>query len=168
MAWGQIANLKGVQGDPGPTGGTGPKGDQGDPGPAGVDGKGIQIAGSVANYAALPTDLTVGDAGKGYLNNANGQLYIWDGAAFPPESSGVAFKGDKGDTGAKGDPGDMGPAGPTGDTGPKGDPGNVGPNGVRGNTWYTGNGGPPVEGIVGSQVGDLYLDRTSGEVYLLS
>lgn len=78
------------------TGNTGP---QGDPGPAGES---IEIAGSVATYGDLPDDLTSGDAGKGYLVEADGLLYIWDGTAFPTNGNGVAFKGDKGDPGNDG------------------------------------------------------------------
>ena len=71
-------------------------------GPRGEDGAGIEIAGSVATYADLPTNLTVGDAGKAYLVEANGLLYIWDGAQFPTEENGVEFRGPQGDPGAQG------------------------------------------------------------------
>lgn len=77
----------------------------GNEGPAGADGAGIEIAGSVATYAALPTGLGPSDAGKGYLVQADGLLYIWSGTAFPTNGNGVAFKGDPGEPGAPGSPG---------------------------------------------------------------
>ncbi len=44
--------------------------------------------------------------------------------------------------------------------GPKGD------QGPRGVSWFTGNGAPGT--IANSQAGDLYLDLTTGDVYVLS
>lgn len=88
MAWtvsGNIRGPQGIQGVPGTKGDTG------------AAGTGIAIAGTVATYAALPSGLGAGDAGKGYLVTADGLLYIWDGSAFPADHAGVAFKGDKGD-----------------------------------------------------------------------
>ena len=169
MAWTQQGNIRGPKGD------KGDKGDQGDPG---ADGKGISIAGSAPTYAALPTGLGAGDAGKGYLVQADGLLYIWTGSAFPANGSGVAFKGDKGgkgdkgdkgdtgtkgDTGAKGDTGNQGIAGPKGD---KGDNGDAGVPGASGSRWFTGTGAPGAVG--GAVVGDLYLDTASGDIYALS
>jgi hypothetical protein len=140
-------------------------GPQGDTGPAGADGAGIEIAGTVANYAALPTNLTSADAGKAYMVTdggayADGLLYIWDGNAFPAEGSGVAFQGPAGPTGPKGDTGD------TGLQGPQGDPGTAGSDGARGSVWFTGAGSP--SGVTGSVAGDMYLDTTNGDVYQLS
>lgn len=74
-------------------------------GPQGADGQGIEIAGSVATYSALPVNLTSADAGKGFLVQANGLLYIWDGSAFPAESQGVEFRGQDGLPGSEGAPG---------------------------------------------------------------
>ena len=84
MAWGQVGNIRGPQG---PQGAAGAKGD---PGERGADGTGIQIAGNVANYAALPSNLGLADAGKGYLNDADGKLYIWSGTAFPANGAGTS------------------------------------------------------------------------------
>ena len=53
--------------------------------------------------------------------------------------------------------------GPQGDPGPQGEPGS---QGSRGNGWFTGSGAPTT--IPGSMPGDLYLDHTSGDVYVLS
>ena len=118
MAWQVQGNLRGPQG---------PKGDQGDPGPRGEDGAGIEISGSVATYGDLPTGLGPGDAGAGYLVEADGKLYIWTGTAFPANGAGVEFRGPEGPQGPKGDKGDKGDPG---DPGPKGDPGNTGSPGT--------------------------------------
>lgn len=142
MPWGQIANIRGPQGDPGP---------------AGQDGAGVEIAGSVATYGDLPGALGSADAGDGYLVNADGLLYVWDGTAFPPDGSGVQFRGPQGDQGIQG---------PQGDPGPAGDPGAQGDPGVRGSQWFTGSGAPTT--IVGSLPGDFYLDVTDGTVYELT
>ena len=193
MAWSTIGNIKGpkgdtgdqgiqgVKGDTGTAGGQGiqgPKGDpgiqgiQGVPGTAGADGKGISIAGSAATYAALPSNLGPADAGKGYLVDADGKLYIWNGTAFPANGSGVAFQGPKGDTGpqgATGSTGGQGIQGVKGDTGAAGTPGatgSTGATGPRGSKWYTGAGIP--SGIGGSIPGDMYLDTITGIVYELT
>lgn len=101
------AGTAGAQGPTGPAGAQGPMGPEG---PAGVDGAGIAITGSVANYAALPSTLGPVDAGNAYLVDADGKLYIWSGTAFPPNGSGVDFRGPTGPTGPQG------PAGPAGST----------------------------------------------------
>lgn len=163
MAWTQQGNIRGPQGL---------KGDKGDQGNPGADGKGISIAGSAPTYAALPGGLGAGDAGKGYLVQADGLLYIWTGSAFPANGSGVAFKGDKGDKGDTGTKGDTGAKGDTGNqgiagtAGAKGDKGDAGVAGASGSRWFTGTGAPGAVG--GAVVGDLYLDTDSGNVYVLS
>lgn len=163
MAWGQIASIKGPQGDQGPQGPQGIQGIQGVQGIPGQDGAGIEIAGSVATYGDLPTGLTSANAGEGYLVQADGKLYIWDGSAFPANGAGVEFRGPKGDTGATGPQGDTGPQGIQGIQGIQGV---QGPSGSRGNTWFTGSGAPGT--IVGAVVDDLYLDIDSGTVYKLA
>lgn len=67
-----------------------PKGDKGD------DGAGISIAGTVADYASLPSGLGSGDAGNAYFVTADGLLYIWSGSAFPADGSGTVFQGPAG------------------------------------------------------------------------
>lgn len=187
MAWTAVGSLKGPkgdQGDPGAQGIQGPKGDQGIQGiqglqgtqgiqgPAGADGadgKGIEIAGSAATYAALPSNLGPGDAGKGYLVNSDGKLYIWDGTQFPADGSGVAFQGPKGDQGVQGEPGVQGlqgVQGPKGDPGDPGDTGAAGATGARGSMWFVGAGVP--SGVAGSVIGDMYLDTQTGDVYQLN
>lgn len=160
MPWGQVVNLRGPQGPQGPTGAQGPAGAQG---PQGEAGAGIAIAGSVATYAALPTGLGSADAGDGYLVQADGLLYIWDGSAFPANGSGVAFQGPAGPTGPAGA---TGPTGPTGATGSAGATGATGATGPRGSKWFVGAGAPST--VSGSQVGDFYLDSTDGAVYELT
>lgn len=70
-----------------------PKGDKGD------DGKGVSIAGTVDTYSLLPTGLGPTDSGKGYFVTADGDLYVWDGSAFPADGAGIAFQGPPGATG---------------------------------------------------------------------
>ncbi|MES1927554.1 collagen-like protein [Salinisphaera sp. T31B1] len=118
MAWAVTGNIKG------------PKGDQGEQGPKGApgeDGAGIQIAGSVADYASLPTGLGAEDSGQGYLVESDGLLYIWTGSNFPADGNGVSFRGPMGEQGEQGPKGDKGD---TGATGPKGDTGNAGADGT--------------------------------------
>ena len=136
MAWGQVANIRGPQGPQGP---------------AGEDGAGVAIAGNVATYAALPSNLGPADAGDGYLVDADGLLYIWSGTALPAQGSGVAFRG---------------PQGPQGIQGPTGATGATGSTGPRGSKWFTGTGAPTT--VSGSAVGDFYLDVADGTVYELT
>lgn len=98
MAWIQRGNLKGPKGDTGAQGergpegpqGTpgvqGPKGDKGEPGERGpkgeqgapgVDGKGIEVAGQVPTWSALPTGLSKKDAGKAFIVEDEGDLYVF-------------------------------------------------------------------------------------------
>ena len=133
------AGPEGPAGEQGPLGPAGPEGPQGPRGPQGEDGKGISIAGQVATYEDLPTDLTAEDAGQGYLVEADGRLYVWSGEAFPADGDGTEFQG---------------PAGPEG------------PAGVQGTLWFTGSGAPGE--VPGSRPGDLYLDTDTGTYYTLS
>jgi hypothetical protein len=110
-------------------------------GPPGADGTSVKIVGSVTDVAALPTGLTVDDAGDGYITSDNGHLHVWDGDSFNDVGS---IKGPKGDTGL------------TGQTGP------------RGSMWFSGNGVPTAGNTVGSVAGDMYLDRDTGDVYRLN
>lgn len=124
---------KGDTGDEGPQGPKGDKGDKGDTGdtgpmgPQGPVGAGLEIAGSVALYADLPSGLGPGDAGSAYFVEADGMLYIWNGSAFPADGMGTVFQGPQGDAGPKGD---------QGDPGPKGDKGDPGVAGVDGKSAY--------------------------------
>lgn len=186
MAWTQTGNLKGPKGDTGlrgpegaqgiqgPPGPIGPKGDQGEKGPAGpqgrpgVDGKGVSVAGQVATYDDLPKNLTSADAGKGWLVEADGDLYVWSGTKFPANGSGADFRGPAGPAGPTGPQGVAGPPGAAGARGPagvQGPQGVEGPAGPRGSKWFVGAGAPGT--IQGSLPGDMYLDRDSGTTYQL-
>lgn len=187
MAWSTVGSLKGPKGDPGEQGEQGPKGDQGiqgvqgvqgeqgergpkgDPGEDGQDGAGIDFTGEVDSYAELPSGLTAADAGKAYLNKADGLLYVWTGTSFPAEGEGAQFRGPRGPKGDDGEQGIQGEQGPKGDTGDKGDPGDKGDQGdpgVRGSKWFTGAGVP--SGISGALPGDMYLDTQTGDTYQFS
>ena len=163
MPWTAVGALRGL---PGPQGPQGPQGLQGVQGPVGEDGAGIEIAGSVAAYANLPTGLTAANSGEGYLVQADGRLYIWDGDSFPTNGQGVEFRGPVGPQGIQGVQGNTGPQGIQG---VKGDTGNTGATGTRGTQWYYGVGAPPAS-ITGSMPGDFYLDTDpagTGAVYVL-
>lgn len=157
---------EGPRGLPGQDGSQGPQGERGPKGDPGQDGRGIEIAGSVPTYADLPSDLGAGDAGKGYLVEASGLLYVWSGTAFPTQGGGVAFRGPVGPEGPQGIEGPRGPQGEIGPEGPrglKGDTGAKGDTGQRGSKWFTGAGVP--SGVTGAVAGDMYLDTTTGAVY---
>lgn len=183
MAWEQVVSLKGPKGDQGPQG---PQGNQGPQGPTGEDGKGIEIAGSVETYASLPSGLTAADAGKGYLVNADGLLYIWSGTAFPPSGEGTEFRGPEGPQGTSGADGvsvtsaqvdangdltltlsDATEQGPWNVKGPKGDQGNPGVQGTKGDKGDTGNTGSTGVGVSSASVdasGNLSLTLTNTAV----
>lgn len=160
------AGPAGAPGERGPAGPEGPRGPQGEAGPKGEDGKGIEIAGQVATYQDLPKNLTESDAGRAYLVESDGDLYVWGGSAFPEEGNGTDFQGPPGERGPagapgeKGEPGDRGPAGPVG---PTGEQGAQGPAGERGSKWFVGEGAPG--DIEGMEEDDLYLDTLTGVVY---
>lgn len=187
MAWEQTGNIRGPKGETGATGAPGiqgvqgvpgergPEGPQGEAGPqgvqgqAGVDGKSVSIAGQVATYAALPTNLKASDAGKGWLVEADGDLYVWSGSAFPANGAGTDFRGPQGPAGQQGLQGVQGPQGVKGDPGQQGVQGPTGQTGAagpRGSRWFTGTGTPGT--ISGAVAGDLYLDTASGTVYVLA
>lgn len=187
MAWQQTGNIKGPKGDTGPqgpqgvageqgpVGPVGPEGPQGERGPAGPqgvageDGKGIEIAGQVATYSDLPTGLTNADAGKGWLLESDGKLYVWSGTSWPANGAGAEFRGPQGPAGAQGPQGVAGPAGQTGPAGPEGPQGvagPAGPQGVRGSKWFAGAGTPGT--LEGALPGDMYVDTTTGTMYQLS
>jgi hypothetical protein len=81
------------------------------------------LAGTVDTYgdlAAIAAGLGPDDAGTAYLNEADGQVYVWDGSAFPVEGDGVSIVGPEGPQGPQGDTGGTGPTGPAGADGTNG------------------------------------------------
>lgn len=137
-AWSKLIDLEDIQGDQGPAG------------------EGIEIAGSVATYANLPSGLGAPDAGKGYLVESDGLLYIWDGTKFPADGNGVAFQGPPGTPGNHGKEVEIQVAGDPayiqwrlGDSGGwtnliavsalKGDKGDKGSDGDDGKGWTSGS-----------------------------
>lgn len=130
MAWAQIGNLKGPQGDEGVgvatavvngshhlivtltdastvdagyvRGAAGADGVDGADGADGADGTSVTIVDNVANSAALPTGLGSGDAGKGWLTDDDGHLHVWSGSAFTDVGTIRGPQGIKGDTGDDG------------------------------------------------------------------
>lgn len=129
----------GAQGVTGPTGAdsnvTGPTGPTGPQGPQGVP---ITLVGSVPLVADLPsTGNSLNDA---YIVDEDGDVYVWDGAAW--YSAGQIV----GATGPTGATGDTGPTGPTGETGPTGP---TGPSSVISVTGPITNTGTSTEAILG-------------------
>lgn len=140
------------EGDTGPQGPQGIQGDKGDPGTNGTS----FLAGDGA------PDNTVGNIGDLYIDRTNGNFYgpkTAEGWGVPVTNLFV------GPTGPPGPPGDNGAVGPPG---PPGDDGAVGPPGpTYGAYVFTGKGSPVGIVIVGSRVGDLYIDLNCGLVYIL-
>ena len=91
-------------------------------------------------------------------------------AALKGATGATGPQGSQGATGATGPQGVQGPQGSQGATGQQGPQGSVGPQGVQGpqgvpgkdgTIWYTGEGAPTSQGVVG----DFYLDLTSHDIY---
>lgn len=148
MAWNQKLNIKGPKGD---------KGDKGDPGEVGPAGLNWRGAWSASNSYAINDSVS------------------WGGSTYFATAAQAA--GSAPPTGTSADPGADDAAlnagwavlslqGTKGDKGDKGDTGNTGQAGARGSRWFDGAGVPGA--IVGSAVGDYYLDRDTGDVYELS
>ena len=186
MAWMLSGSLKGPLGDPGaqgpqgvqglpgadgaqgPQGAEGPAGAQGPAGPEGVQGQqgiqgapglGINFRGQVATEAELPADAAQGDA---YIVQADDSFRVWD-ATSSTWVDGGSIQGPQGIAGPQGPQGLQGEPGPQGLQGVEGP---SGPQGSRGTGWFTGSGAPTT--VPGAIPGDLYLDQTSGDVYVLS
>lgn len=151
---------QGIQGDVGPTGPQGTQGEVGPTGPTGSTGAAgvsITMKGEVATVGNLPaTGNQVNDA---YVVTADGNLYVWDGAAWndvgqivgPTGPTGAV--GPTGPTGAQGIQGNTGPTGPTGPQGEQGIVGPTGPQGIQGIQGIQGEVGPTgptgPQGVVG-------------------
>jgi Collagen triple helix repeat (20 copies) len=129
------AGTPGPQGVPGPAGPTGPVGSTGAIGPPGPS---VTIKGSVPTVGDLPPSATIND---GYIVEADGHLYIWNGTAW---TNAGAIVGPPGPVGAQGPTGPQGPAGAQGVAGP------VGQTGAQGQAGPVGAAGAPgVQGIAG-------------------
>ena len=98
-----------VTGPTGPTGATGAQGPQGVP---------ITLIGSVPLVINLPT--TGNDLNDAYIVDEDGDVYVWDGAAWYSAGQIVGATGPTGATGDTGPTGPQGNIGPTGPTGPSG------------------------------------------------
>lgn len=122
-----------VPGPTGPTGPQGPTGAQGVTGPTGPSTTNINLLGSVANFASLPTGPTTDDA---YVTLDTLDVYFWDGNTWENVGPINGPTGPTGPTGA----GATGPAGPTGPQGPEGPTGPTGPQGAA--STVTGPTGP--------------------------
>ena len=137
----------------------GPEGPQGQQGIQGAPGLGITFKGHVATVADLPADAAQGDA---YIVQADDSFRVWDATSSTWVDGGSI-------QGPQGIPGPQGPQGLQGEPGPQGLQGVEGPSGSqgsRGTGWFTGSGAPTT--VPGAIPGDLYLDQTSGDVYVLS
>lgn len=138
MTWTPSGSLKGPKGDPGPDGPQGPVGAAGPQGPQGMQG----AAGLGINFrgqVATVADLPADAAqGDAYLVQADDELLVWD-ALDARWVNGGSIQG------------------------PQGLPG---PQGNRGSGWFSGSGAPAA--VPGASSGDLYLDQSSGDVYVLS
>lgn len=132
---------QGIQGIQGEQGLQGPKGDTGDQGPQGIQGNNgtsVTLKGSVANVILLPNSGNI--LGDSYINQDDGNLYVWDGSSWFDSGQIV------------GPQGPQGPQGATGAQGPQGETGVQGPQGVQGATGATGaTGANGASGSAGSQ-----------------
>jgi len=160
-----VTGPTGPEGVTGPTGPTGPTGADstvtgptGATGPTGPQGVAVNLIGSVALVANLPsTGNTLNDA---YIVDEDGDLYVWNGTSWYSVGQIVGPQGPLGPTGPEGPTGPTGaestvtgPTGPQGDLGPTGPTGPTGATGansnVTGPTGPTGSTGPT--GPTGSQ-----------------
>ena len=121
------------------------------------------LSGSGAPAAAL------GFVGDFYVNTSAWTIYgPKTGSPGNPWGSPTSLVGPKGATGATGAigatgaTGATGPQGPAGSNGTDGTDGTNGTNGTNGATWFMGSGEPSASQ---GNVGDLYLDTASGNVY---
>jgi hypothetical protein len=155
---------QGVIGPAGPTGTTGatgsigPQGLVGPIGPTGPQGQGIQIKGTVATSANLPTaGNSVGDL---WITSNNGHGWVWQINStwldVGPVQGPIGPMGPQGPVGAQGAIGPQGVQGIAGATGPQGQagqPGSTGAQGIQGIQGPPGSAGPqgPASTVPGPQ-----------------
>jgi len=121
----------------GPTGPTGAQGSQGVP---------ITLKGSKATVGALPaTGNVINDA---WIVDADGDIYVWNGASWYSAGQIVGATGP------------TGPAGGIGPTGPQGDGGPTGPSGIVSVTGPITNTGTSTEAIIGINQSSLSIANT--------
>jgi hypothetical protein len=154
-----VQGVQGPEGQQGPQGPMGPEGPQGPQGIQGAAGLGINFRGQVATEADLPVNPAQGDA---YLVQADDSLQVWD-AKDGRWVNGGSIQGPQGIAGPQGPQGLQGEPGPQGLQGVEGP---AGQQGNRGTGWFTGTGAPTT--VPGAIPGDLYLDQSNGDVYVLS
>jgi hypothetical protein len=146
-----IQGVQGPQGEQGIQGTQGVQGSKGDKGDKGDAGTSVQLRGSVAIVADLPSSgQTIGDL---YVVLADGDGYVWSGTAWTDvgpirgpageqgeqgEQGVQGIQGIQGATGATGAAGAQGIQGPKGDTGAQGPQGDQGIQGVKGDTGAQG------------------------------
>ena len=136
---------QGQQGPEGPMGPAGPQGPQGDVGPQGPQGDSINVKGTKATVAALPS---VGNyAGDAWIVEADGHLYVWNGGEWIDAGTFQGPQGPVGPTGPQGATGATGAQGPAGPTGPEGPQGPIGLTGAQGIQGIQGPTGP--QGVQG-------------------
>jgi hypothetical protein len=126
----------------------GPQGPIGPQGPQGPQGVAVDLQGSVALVASLPT--TGNSVNDAYIVDEDGDLYVWNGLSWYSAGQIVGPQGPQGPQGIQGPKGDTGnastvagptgPQGPQGPQGPKGDTGDA--STVAGPTGPTGPQGP--------------------------
>jgi hypothetical protein len=111
-------NVAGQPGEEGPPGPQGSRGLTGATGPQGPPGSSVVITGSVPTSDDLPTGLGPADAGKGWLAEDTGHLWVWDGTQWVDAGVISGPPGPQGPEGPQGPPGDdstvPGPPGPPG------------------------------------------------------
>jgi len=162
----------GLTGPTGPTGSTGPTGPTGATGAAstvtgptgptgatGPQGVAVDLKGSVALIASLPT--TGNSVNDAYIVDEDGDLYVWNGTSWYSAGQIVGPQGPTGPTGATGAAstvtGPTGSTGPTGPTGATGDPSTVtGPTGPSGVISVTG----PITNSGTSTAANIGIDQT--------
>ena len=105
---------QGTTGVQGTIGSTGAQGTTGNTGVQGATGIATTIVGSVANSASLPPSSTLGSS---YIDEGNGDLYVWTGTGFTNVGQIVGPTGAQGTTGVQGTSGSNGAQGTAGTNG---------------------------------------------------
>jgi hypothetical protein len=133
----------------------------------------------VSNESLLPvTGNIIGDS---YINQDNGDLYVWDGSLWnnvgqivgpqgPQGLQGIqgpqGLQGETGPQGPQGIQGETGPQGPQGTQGIQGETGPQGPQGIQGETGVQGIQG--IQGIQGETGPGLSEGGTTGQFLIKS